>query len=449
MGLRVLVIGGGGREHALAWALARSPHVAQVYVTPGNAGTTWPAGGSAAWRAPAQSIPLADNDVPSLVAFAVEHRIDLAVVGPESALAAGVVDAFQAQGLRIFGPMRAAAQLETSKAFAKTFMRERGLPTAAFEVFDDFEAARRFIQSQNRPLVIKADGLAAGKGVIVCDGPAEAEQAVRRILVEREFGAAGARVLIEERLVGSEVSVLAFSDGRSTAVMPPARDHKRLADGDQGPNTGGMGAFTPVPDLDTSDVERIRRTILQPVIEGMAELGTPYQGVLYAGLMLTANGPQVLEFNCRFGDPETQVILPLLDTPLDAILLACIEGRLDQIDIRWHTGVSATVVVAAPGYPGAYPKGLPLTGLNAPLFASDDVTVFHAGTTGSPERPETSGGRVLAVTGRAEDLAGALARAYAGVEQIHFPGMHYRRDIGGARPAVEADVPTEAVRFEG
>jgi phosphoribosylamine--glycine ligase len=428
-GLRILVIGGGGREHALAWALARSPNVAQVFVAPGNAGTTWEA---ATGRAPAESVSIADGDLPRLIALAQDRRIDLTVVGPEAPLATGIVDMFGQRGLPIFGPSRAAAKLEASKVFAKSFMRECNIPTADFEVFDDYEAARYYVEQQRHPLVIKADGLAAGKGVVVCDGPEEAERALWRMLIEREFGGAGATVLVEQRLSGREVSVLAFSDGRSVALMPPARDHKRVDDGDRGPNTGGMGAYAPANDLDAPQLDSIRRTILEPAVAGMAARGTPYIGVLYAGLMLTTDGPQVLEFNCRFGDPETQVLLPLLETPLDEVLLACIDGRLDPIEPCWRSGACAAVVLASPGYPGAYPKGLPIQGLSevAAEFAPDELVVFHAGTAGPPERPVTFGGRVLAVSGLGETLAEALARAYAGVRRIHFEGMHYRRDIG-------------------
>jgi phosphoribosylamine--glycine ligase len=432
-GLRVLVVGGGGREHALAWSLARSPHVAQVYVAPGNAGTSWPASER---RAPAQSVAIADGDTAGLLAFARERQVDLTVVGPEAPLADGVVDAFGAAKLPIFGPSRAAARLEASKAFAKVFMREHDIPTADFALFDKYEAALKYVKQQNRPLVIKADGLAAGKGVVVCDGPRDAERALHSMLVEREFGTAGATVLVEQRLVGREVSVLAFSDGRSVALMPPARDHKRVGDGDRGPNTGGMGAYAPAPDLDAAQLEAIRRTILQPAVDGMAARGTPYVGVLYAGLMLTEAGPQALEFNCRFGDPETQAILPLLETPLNQVLLACVEGRLDQAELRWHAGACAAVVLAAPGYPGAYPKGLSISGLGniAADRAQEQVVVFHAGTALAAGLPVTSGGRVLAVAALGDDLAAALTRAYARVERIHFEGMHYRRDIGRTIP---------------
>jgi phosphoribosylamine--glycine ligase len=426
-GLRVLVIGGGGREHALAWALARSPGVGQIAVAPGNAGTSWPA---APGRASAEAIAFDESDLAGLAALALERRIDLTVVGPEAPLAAGIVDVFQSRGLRVFGPSRAAARLESSKAFAKVFMREHGIPTADFELFESYDAALRYVRRRGGPVVIKADGLAAGKGVVVCDGPEDAEQALRRILLDREFGAAGATVLVERRLRGREVSVLAFSDGRTVALMPPARDHKRAYDGDRGPNTGGMGAYAPAADLGIAQLEHISRTILQPAVDGMAARGTPYVGVLYAGLMLTADGPQTLEFNCRFGDPETQVILPLLETPLDQALLACVEGRLDQIDIRWRPGACAAVVLAAPGYPGPYPKGAPIAGLeDVAALDPDKLFVFQAGTAGSPDRPVTAGGRVLAVGGLGDDLDAALSRAYAGVERIHFEGMHYRRDI--------------------
>jgi phosphoribosylamine--glycine ligase len=427
MGSRILVIGGGGREHALAWALARSPRVAQIFVAPGNAGTTWPA---APGRAAAESVPVPDSDLQGLLRLAREREVDLTIVGPEAPLAAGVVDLFQESGLAVFGPSRAAAQLEASKAFSKVFMREHGIPTGDFELFQDYEQARQYIIQQNRPLVIKADGLAAGKGVVVCDTTDEALEALQRILLDREFGEAGTTVLVEERLSGREISLLAFSDGRTVVPMPAARDHKRVFDGDKGPNTGGMGAYAPLPDLSAEQRAEITRTILQPTIDGLAQRGTPYIGVLYAGLMMTSRGPQVLEFNCRFGDPETQVILPLLATPLDEIAEACINGRLDQVEVRWHPGACATVVLASPGYPGSYPKGLPISGLNDPLFASDERIVFHAGTSGSVEQPVTSGGRVLSVSGRGETLQAALGNAYAGVERISFEGAHYRRDIG-------------------
>jgi phosphoribosylamine--glycine ligase len=436
--LTLLLIGSGGREHALAWALARSPRVEHIYVAPGNAGTEWPAGLSVA---AATNVPIAADDCPALLAFARERQIDLTVVGPEAPLAAGIVDVFQAAGLCIFGPSRQAARLESSKSFAKDFMRDYAIPTGDYAVFKDYEAARRFLFDEKAPrsgpcacptgVVVKADGLAAGKGVIVCSDGDAAQAALRQVMVEREFGAAGDTVVIEERLSGPEVSVLAFTDGCSVAPMPPARDHKRVYDGDQGPNTGGMGAYAPPPDVGPTLVDEIRRTVLQSAVDGMAACGTPYVGVLYAGLMLTADGPRVLEFNCRFGDPETQAILPLLETDLLEIMLACVEGRLDQVDVRWRRGACATVVLASAGYPGSYPKGLSISGLDN-VAGCDDVVVFHAGTAHQAGRVATAGGRVLAVSALGADLSSALAGAYAGVERIHFEGVHYRRDIGRA-----------------
>jgi phosphoribosylamine--glycine ligase len=341
--------------------------------------------------------------------------------------------------LRVFGPSRAAAQLESSKAFAKDFMQEHGIPTAEYASFTDFEEACDFVHQFGKPMVVKADGLAAGKGVILCDTAAEAEDALHRIMVAQEFGKAGAQVVIEERLIGPEVSALAFCDGKAVAIMPLARDHKRVFDGDLGPNTGGMGAYAPVPDVDDDLPELIVRTVLQPVVNRMAERGTSYIGVLYAGLMLTADGPKVLEFNCRFGDPETQVILPLLDAEkidLVDILWACTEGRLHEIahNIRWREGACATVVLAAEGYPsdaGKYATKRRIDGLEG---QSPEVVVFHAGTTKQAikqgENVVTNGGRVLAVSGYGESLEMALRRAYTHIEQIHFEGMHYRRDIG-------------------
>jgi len=428
----VLVIGSGGREHALAWALSRSPQVGQVYVAPGNAGTQWPAAETAAGlrpRAASQKVDISTDDFPALIAFAREQDIALTVVGPEAPLAAGIVDAFGQAGLPVFGPTQAAAQLEASKAFSKDFMRAQGIPTADYGVFADYDAARDFGAGAGGPLVVKADGLAAGKGVLVCDTAAEAIAALDQIMRARAFGAAGDRVVIEERLSGREISVLAFCDGKSVVTMPVARDHKRALDGDRGLNTGGMGAFAPTADVSPALVAEVVRTVLQPAVDGMAARGTPYVGVLYAGLMLTAQGPRVLEFNCRLGDPEAQVILPLLAADLYAILCACIGGRLAQADLRWSSQTCATVVLAAPGYPESYPRGLPITGLET-LAQSEDVIAFHAGTACHDGQIVTAGGRVLAITAVGDNLDDALNRAYAGVAQVQFEGMHYRRDIG-------------------
>lgn len=420
----ILIVGSGGREHALAWKLAQSPQVGQIWVAPGNGGTA----GDGVIR----NVALAADDGPALLTFAQSHGVDLTVVGPEAPLAAGVVDLFQAAGQRIFGPTQAAAQLESSKAFAKDFMWETGIPTAGYVILDDYGAALEYVRQAERPLVVKASGLAAGKGVIVCDDMLHAEQAVFDLLRARVFGDAGDVIVIEERLAGPEVSLLAFCDGQTVAPMLPAQDHKRVADGDRGPNTGGMGAFTPTPRLTAALVDEAVRTVLQPAVDGMAAQGAPFVGVLYAGLMLTPAGLRVLEFNVRFGDPETQAILPLLENDLLEIFDACVDGRLAACELRWKPGAAVTVVAAAAGYPGAYPKGDPITGVEA-ANALPGVQVFLAGASREGERLLTRGGRVLAVTGAGADFDEARRRAYAGMEQVHFAGMHYRRDIGDRR----------------
>ena len=425
--MNILVIGSGGREHTLAWALARSPRVGRIFVAPGNGGTEWAEGNG---RRPSQNIPLKVNDIPGLLAFAQANETGLTVVGPEAPLAEGLVDAFQAAGLTVFGPTQAAAQLEASKAFSKAFMGRHNIPTAQYAEFTDAAAAEAYLNEWQGPVVVKASGLAAGKGVIVCDDPAEAQTAVQQMLVEGAFGAAGQTVLLEERLTGPELSLMAFCDGRTVRLMPSARDHKRALDNDEGPNTGGMGAFAPVPDLTDADIAEIGQLALQAAVDGMAADGVPYVGVLYAGLMLTPDGPKLLEYNCRFGDPETQVVLPLLETDLTEVALACCEGRLDQLALNWQDGACATVVMAAPGYPASYPSGSPIDGLAA-AAALDDVVVFHAGTVRHGEQVVTAGGRVLAVSGLGDTVAAAVRRAYAGVAQIHFTDAHYRGDIGG------------------
>jgi phosphoribosylamine--glycine ligase len=422
----VLVVGSAGREHALAWRLAQSPEVAQVYVAPGNAGTTWPA---APGRAAAESVPIAAAAIKELARFAREADVALAIVGPEVPLAAGIVDHFAEADLPIFGPTKAAAQLEASKAFAKNFMAEVGIPTAAFQTFQHLGAARDYLDRIEHLVVVKASGLAAGKGVIVCNNKAEAAAALHHIMENRAFGAAGDTVVVEERLQGPEISILAFSDGRAVAPMLPARDYKRARDDDRGPNTGGMGAYAPAADVSEELVAEVVTTILQPAVERMADRGTPYVGVLYAGLMLTEDGPKVLEFNCRFGDPETQVVLPLLETDLYELALACVQGRLQDVVVQWRPQACATVVMAAEGYPGSYEKGRPITGVDE-VSSGDDTIVFHAGTKQQNGQLVTDGGRVLAVTALGPDLETALQRAYAGVAAIDFEGAHYRRDIG-------------------
>ena len=424
--MKALIVGSGGREHVLAWTLARSPRVSQVYVAPGNGGTAWAA---APGRAPSQNVALDVTDLPGLLAFARQAAIDLTVVGPEAPLVAGLVDVFRAQGLRVFGPVRAAARLEGSKVFAKRFMLDHNIPTGRAVWFTDYQEACAHLRQIGAPIAVKADGLAAGKGVAVCSSVAEAEAALHASMVERAFGEAGARVLLEECLTGQEASLLAFCDGRTAAAMAVAQDHKAAYDGDRGPNTGGMGCYAPAPLMSPARVERVRREVLQPVVDGMAALGTPYVGVLYAGLMLDEAGYKVLEFNCRFGDPEAQVILPLLETDLVEVLEACVDGRLAEVDVRWSAQSATCVVLASGGYPGAYARGKVLSGLDA-AGALPGVTVFHAGTRREGGRVRTDGGRVLGVTAVAPTLAASVAQAYAGVAEIAFEGAEYRTDIG-------------------
>jgi len=411
---KVLVIGSGGREHALAWKLSQSPRVSRVYAAPGNGGTS-------------NNVPISSDDFDSLIRFVREQDIGLTVVGPEAPLAAGIVDEFQRNDLRIFGPSRAAAQLEASKAFAKDLMTELGIPTASYFTTDDRAEAHKFLNDHRGPVVVKASGLAAGKGVVICDNHEEARIAIDQIMVDRAFGGAGDIVVIEERLEGTEFSLLAFSDGKTVQPMVVARDHKRALDGDRGLNTGGMGAIAPDPDVSQQDITFVVQQVLEPVIEGLTRMGTPYKGVLYAGLMKTRHGIKVLEFNCRFGDPEAQAILPLLQSDLYEVLQDCIDGKLPKESLEWHPLQSATVVIAAGGYPGTYSKGDPIVGLNR---LPDDTLVFHAGTRVNGGQLVTNGGRVLAVTAVEADLATAISKVYAGIEQITFQGMHYRTDIG-------------------
>jgi phosphoribosylamine--glycine ligase len=429
----VMIVGSGGREHALAWKVAQSSRVMRVIVAPGNAGTA-ASNLSTSFTSKISNTDIRAEDIADLLQFAQDYQIGLTIVGPEVPLAEGIVDSFTTAGLRIFGPSRAAAQLEASKAYAKRFMYENHMPTAEYASFDDFDKASAWVRAFGRPVVVKSDGLAAGKGVIMCETADDAIIALRRCMLDREFGAASTTVVVEERLTGREVSVLAFCDGSSVLTMPTARDHKRAYDNDEGPNTGGMGAYAPAPDVSAALIDEIKRTVLQPAVNGMAARGIPYKGVLYAGIMLTPNGPRTLEFNCRFGDPETQVILPLLQSDLVDILLACTDGTLDNISssVHWNEGACATVVAAAPGYPSAYPKGIPIAGLENNIGQSGSI-VFHAGTAMKDGRIVTSGGRVLSVSACGDDMHAALDRAYAGMNHIQFEGMHYRKDIGVLR----------------
>jgi phosphoribosylamine--glycine ligase len=416
--INVLIIGSGGREHALAWKIAQSTMAGKIYAAPGNGGTA----------EVGINVPLDVVAVDELVKFALDENIDLVVVGPEAPLAAGLVDRCQEVGLVAFGPTQRAARLEYSKAFAKAFMADHQIPTAGSRTYWSLEPALAHLAQNPGPVVVKASGLAAGKGVIVCDTLEEAQEALKQMFVERTFGTAADEVLIEERLHGPELSLLAFCDGKTAVPMAPARDHKRAYDGDQGPNTGGMGAYAPPADVDRALVDQIMEQVIHPAVQGMAAAGSPYQGVLYAGMMLTDDGPKVLEFNCRFGDPETQVILPLLEGDLLEIMLACAAGELQDQMVQKREGACATVVMAAPGYPGPYPKFLPISGLER--ITDPAILVFQAGTDEQDGRIVTSGGRVLAVSGLGKDLETAVEHAYYGVECIQFEGAHYRKDIG-------------------
>jgi phosphoribosylamine--glycine ligase len=423
--LKLLVVGGGAREHTIVWKLLQSPRVKEVYVAPGNAGT-----GSIA-----HNLNISATDLESLAEAAQRYHIDLTVVGPEAPLAEGIVDLFQSRGLAIFGPTRAAALLESSKVFAKQLMQKYGIPCARGEVFTSAREAREYIQHRAPPLVVKADGLAAGKGTIVATSAEQALEAVSDIMEKRVFGAAGEKVIIDEYLPGREVSLLAFTDGRTVVPMVPACDYKRVFDGDQGPNTGGMGSYSPPGFFGEKDIELVKRTILEPTVQAMEREGKPYTGVLYAGLMLTPEGAKVLEFNCRFGDPENQVILPRLKTDLVDILEAVVSGSLDRVKVEWREEACVGVVMASAGYPGSYQRGFPITGLDQ---VEEDILVFHAGTKrGDSGEVLTDGGRVLTVTATGRSMAEARDKVYANIPRIHFPGCHYRRDIAAREVAPE------------
>jgi len=420
--MNILVIGGGGREHALAWKLAQSPRVTRVHVAPGNAGTA---------REPGV-VNVQAGGVEELVAYAKRKSIDLTVVGPEAPLAAGVVDAFRASGLRIFGPTRAAAQLESSKDFAKAFMLRHRIPTARYETFSDTGAAHAYVDREGAPIVVKADGLAAGKGVVVATSRDEAHRAIDSMLVDNALGDAGARVVVEQCLVGEEASFIVMVDGRNVLALASSQDHKRLRDGDAGPNTGGMGAYSPAPVVTPAMHARLMREVIDPTVQGMAAEGVPYSGFLYAGVMIDARGqPSVLEFNCRMGDPETQPIIARLKTDLVDILEHAIDGTLDRIEAQWDRRSALGVVLAAPGYPESPRTGGVIRGLDAIDAASQpDVRVFHAGTATSGSGVVTAGGRVLCVTALGDSVRQAQRAAYAAIGAISFDGMQYRKDIG-------------------
>ena len=419
--MKLLVIGSGGREHALAWKLAQSPRVQQVFVAPGNAGTAIEAGVS--------NVAIAADDVAGLLAFAEREDIDLTVVGPEAPLVLGVVDAFAAAGRRCFGPRQAAAQLEGSKAFAKDFLRRHRIPTAGYETFDDLAAALEHVERRPLPMVIKADGLAAGKGVVICDSREQARTALQAMLGEGAFGGAGARVVVEDFLVGEEASFIVMVDGTHVLPFATSQDHKARDDGDRGPNTGGMGAYSPAPVVTPAVEARVMREVIAPTVAALAAEGTPYTGFLYAGLMIDVNGAsRVLEFNCRLGDPETQPLLMRLRSDLTELIEAALDGRLDQVQADWDARPALGVVLAAAGYPGDYAKGTPIPALPRPDPA--DAKVFHAGTRLHVGRVVTAGGRVLCATALGDTVAQAQQAAYALVRDVAWPQAYYRRDIG-------------------
>ena len=417
--MKVLIIGGGGREHALAWKLKGSKRVDKIFIAPGNAGTA----------EIGENVAIAADDIAKLKSFAIETGVDLTVVGPELPLTLGIVDEFKRAGLTIFGPSKAAAEIEGSKVFCKELMIDNHIPTAFYKEFSDPEEAAGYIMIQTPPLVIKADGLAAGKGVSICKTREEAIGAIKLMMKDKVFGAAGARVIIEELLEGEEASILAITDGETIVPLPPAQDHKAIYEGDEGPNTGGMGAYSPAP-LVTPEMEaRIMEEVMAPTVRAMREAGRSYCGVLYAGLMIKDGVAKVLEFNCRFGDPETQPILMRMEGDLFELLLAASEGRLKEVKPAWSKKASVCVVLSSEGYPGSYEKGRAIKGLDA-AKKLDDVVVFHAGTALKEGRVVTSGGRVLGVTGIGADIKEAIEKTYAAVEMISWEGAYFRRDIG-------------------
>ena len=417
---RILVVGGGGRENALGWALARCPGVEAVWVAPGNGGTAGLTG--------CRQLAIAESDQAALLAACAEHAVELVVVGPEAPLAAGLADALRAAGVAVFGPGADGARLEASKQWAKQLMVEAGIPTAGHWPAASLAEALAVLEAENRPLVVKADGLAAGKGVTVAESVAEARAAIEEVF-EGRFGSAGASLVLEERTHGPEVSVFALSDGERMVLLPSAQDHKRIGEGDTGPNTGGMGAYAPAPLLDAEGLEEVRRLVLEPTLAALRGRGIEYRGVIYAGLMLTPEGPSVIEFNCRFGDPECETLMPLLGPELAAVLLACALGRLDAAPpLTIAPRCSACVIAAAEGYPGEVRSGDTISG---ELATDPDLQLFHAGSRREADgRLVTSGGRVLAMVAQADDFDGAFARAYAGLAEVQFEGMTYRRDIG-------------------
>ncbi len=417
--MKILVIGGGGREHALVWKIAQSPLVETLYCAPGNPGI--------ARLADCVHIPA--DDIEALLDFAKAEQIDLTVVGPEVPLTMGIVDRFQASGLDIFGPNQAAARIEGSKSFSKDLMAKYAIPTAAYQTFTEYAAAVAYIREQGAPIVVKADGLAAGKGVIVAMSEAQAIAAVDDIMLDKVFGAAGASVVVEEFMAGEEASFFAFTDGNNILALASSQDHKRVFDNDEGPNTGGMGAYSPAPVVTSALHDEIVETIVKPTIAGMASDGCPYSGILYVGLMIKDGKPRVVEYNARFGDPEAQPLLMRMKSDIVPVLQACARGNLQQDTIEWHDKAAVCVVMASGGYPSAYTKGFEIMGLDE-VLKMDDVMVFHAGTSLQDGKVVNTGGRVLGVTGLGSTVAGAIDRAYSAVDKINWQGVHFRKDIG-------------------
>lgn len=418
-GMKVLIVGGGGREHALVWKISKSSRVSEIYCAPGNGGIS----------DLAECVNISATDVDGVVRFAKQNRIGLTVVAPDDPLAMGMVDALQAEGLRAFGPTRDAAMIESSKVFAKNLMNKYGIPTAGYRVFESYDKALEYLKGAEYPIVIKAEGLALGKGVVIARDFDEAREALKAMMVDKAFGQAGLRVVVEEYLTGPEVSVLTFTDGKTVIPMVSAQDHKRAYDGDRGPNTGGMGAFSPSRSYTPDMARKVEDSIIWPTIRAMAEEKRPFKGVLYFGLMLTPQGPKVLEYNARFGDPETQVVLPRLKTDIVDIFEAVIDQRLDEISVEWEDNAAVCVVLASGGYPKSYKTGYEISGIEE-VLKEPDMLVFHAGTKKMDGKYYTSGGRVLGVTAVAKDLDTAIQKVYDNVEKIHFENMHYRRDIG-------------------
>jgi len=422
--LKILIIGGGGREHAIGWKVAQSPRAGKIYFAPGNAGTVQVG----------ENVDIKATDTVGLLNFARRERIDLTLAIPDDPLALGIVDLFQKNGLRIFGPTKDAAQLESSKSFAKNFMKRHNLPTAKFEIFTDYQSAKKYLHTQKLPIVIKASGLALGKGVVICKTLKEAEEALENCFVKKIFGDAGKEVVIEEFLEGREISIHVFSDGEHYSIFPPSQDHKRIGEGNTGPNTGGMGTIAPL----SVDMTRIEKEIIAPTFAALQKEGIEYKGVLYPGLILTKDGPKILEFNARFGDPETQIYMRLLKTDLLDIVDACIDGTLDKVKIEWKKEFACTIVLASGGYPGEYEKGkvitVPTEGRGSTIAEAigrgEGVVIFHAGTIIRDGKLLTNGGRVLGVSSLGKSLEESLGKAYGAIEKISFEGMYYRKDIG-------------------